>query len=70
MKLLGTRDLQTSYGISARTLEGWRIRGLGPPFVRLGGRVYYRRLDVESWIASNLRRRTADKPLSENNPQP
>jgi hypothetical protein len=37
------------------TLANWRSAGKGPPYVKLGGRVYYRRGDLEHWIASNLR---------------
>jgi len=67
--LLGVRDLESRLGISRRTLELWRWNGKGPPYVKLGGRVFYRPVDVEAWIASNLRHRT-DRQLFENNPQP
>jgi hypothetical protein len=36
--------------LSARTLEGLRLRGTGPPFVRLNRAVRYRREDVIAWI--------------------
>jgi predicted DNA-binding transcriptional regulator AlpA len=36
--------------LSARTLEGMRIRGGGPAFVRLTRAVRYRRSDVIAWI--------------------
>jgi hypothetical protein len=34
-------------GVSQRTLEGWRYRGKGPAYLRLGGRIVYRLTDVE-----------------------
>lgn len=39
-------------GISASTIRGWRLAGIGPPFVRLGGLVRYRRSEVERWISA------------------
>ena len=40
--------------LSERTLERHRLTGTGPQFVRLGRRVFYRREDVEEWIAANV----------------
>lgn len=37
------------WGISTRTLEGWRYRNQGPNFVRIGGRVRYRLSDIEDF---------------------
>jgi hypothetical protein len=30
-------------GISVRTLQAWRVRGSGPPYVKIGRAVRYRR---------------------------
>lgn len=38
---VGTRAAAALLGISARTLEGLRARGEGPPCVRIGRRVVY-----------------------------
>lgn len=46
--------------ISARTLQGWRLRGGGPQFVKLGGRVLYRESDLLTWIESRTRASTSD----------
>jgi hypothetical protein len=36
---------------SERSLEAWRRRGFGPPFIRVSPRaVRYRRRDVERWL--------------------
>lgn len=37
------------WGISTRTLEGWRYRQKGPNFVKIGGRVRYRLSDLEDF---------------------
>jgi Helix-turn-helix domain len=44
---LNQKQLARRLGVSARTLEGWRYRGKGPAYLRLGGRIAYRIVDVE-----------------------
>ena len=39
--------------ISIRTLQAWRLRRSGPPYVQLGRAVRYRRSDLMGWIDSN-----------------
>jgi hypothetical protein len=46
---------------SERTLEAYRVKGGGPPFIVIGKRgVRYRRGDVQDWIAARRRRSTSD----------
>lgn len=35
--------------VTVRTLANWRSAGLGPPFVKVGGRILYRKCLVEKW---------------------
>lgn len=35
-----------------KTLQAWRCRGGGPPFIKVGRLVKYRPQDVEAWIES------------------
>ena len=35
--------------VTASTLTTWRSRKLGPPYVKVGGRVLYPLSDVEAW---------------------
>ena len=44
--------------LTVNTLEKWRVRGEGPPFVKVGGRVRYRRSDVLAWIEENTKAAT------------
>jgi transcriptional regulator with XRE-family HTH domain len=44
---LNQKQLAQRLGVSQRTLEGWRHRGRGPAYLRLGGRIAYRLADVE-----------------------
>ena len=47
-------------GLSPATLETLRCRGGGPPFVKLGRRVVYRREDLEAWVTRSRRLSTSD----------
>ena len=44
-------------GFTVRCLQGWRYRGGGPPYHRIGGRIRYRRLDLADW--AHLGRRSS-----------
>jgi hypothetical protein len=42
-------------GVEPRTLEGWRLRGYGPRFVRISPRcIRYRPKDIERWLAKQV----------------
>jgi excisionase family DNA binding protein len=40
---------------SLRTLDRERADGRGCPFVRIGGRIRYRRADVDAFVAAHVR---------------
>lgn len=46
--------------LKPNTLERWRSDGGGPVFVKVGGRVFYRREDLDDFIESRRRKSTAD----------
>lgn len=48
-------DLSRRWRLSPRTLERWRWLKLGPPYVKVGGRVLYRLDDIEAHEAPNRR---------------
>lgn len=52
---LNQNDLASRWNISPRTLERWRWLKLGPPYLKLGGRVAYRLEDIEAYEAEQLR---------------
>lgn len=35
---------------SVRTLEAWRRQGKGPPWLKVQGRIRYRRTSVRDWV--------------------
>ncbi len=55
---LNQRQLADRWGVSTRTLEGWRWRGEGPTYLKLGGRVVYRLEDVQQFEAQHLHTNT------------
>ena len=58
--LLTTQQLAAWLGVSYQTLEIGRSRkgNVWPPFIRLSGRVRYRRADVRAWLATRMHRDT------------
>lgn len=57
---LKTKQAAALLALSPRTLEGYRCRGGGPVFSRLGGSVRYLRAHVLAWAASRRVRSTSD----------
>ena len=57
---LSVREAAEYLGLSPRTLDRYRVSGDGPVFYRFGGRVRYRREDLDGWAASRRRRSTSD----------
>lgn len=48
---LWPQDLTASkLGVAKVTLAAWRRKMTGPPWVKIGKRVYYRPTDVNEWI--------------------
>jgi hypothetical protein len=50
----------TRLNLSKRTLQAWRTRGDGPPFVKLGRAVRYDPRQTDEWLTTRARRHTAD----------
>lgn len=60
-ELLTTAQAAERLGLAEKTLEAWRWRGGGPPFVRLSARaVRYRPEDLQTWVAERVRTSTSD----------
>jgi hypothetical protein len=53
--LLTARECADYRRCSLRTLDRERERGEGCPYVRIGGRIYYRVCDVDQFITAHLR---------------
>lgn len=60
MTLLTTEQASKLVRLSRRTLEGLRVRGGGPVYRKLAGRVFYTFSDLVAWIESQARASTSD----------
>ncbi|WP_246661613.1 helix-turn-helix domain-containing protein [Tardiphaga sp. vice304] len=39
--------------VSPRTLQNWRIKGVGPSYIRAGRMIRYRSKDLTIWLTAN-----------------
>lgn len=58
--LLTTTDAAEHLGWRPNTLEKLRVRGEGPPFVKLGRSVRYRACDIEAYVAARVVNSTSE----------
>ena len=62
--LLTTQQLAEIFQTSPRTIEGWRVTGGGPPFLRVGGRsVRYRWGAALEWLKPRLAQSTSEEAV-------
>lgn len=59
-RYLNTHQAGEYLGLSPRTLDRYRVKGGGPVYHRLGGRVRYLVADLEAWAESRRRTSTSD----------
>lgn len=53
--LLHETEAARFLSLSVRSLQGWRVKGGGPPFVKIGRRaVRYRRRELIAWAEASL----------------
>jgi hypothetical protein len=50
---LDEHEVARRSSISVRTLQGWRLKGRGPRFVRAHRKVLYPRIEFETWLRSD-----------------
>ena len=62
MSFMTTQQAADKLGISKRTLEGMRLRGSGPAYVKVGRLVRYTDELLEQWLLSNQRVSTSEAP--------
>ena len=59
--LLDESEAADYLGLSPRTLQNWRVRGGGPDYVKLSGRmVCYRLVDLNDWVAESIQNSTSE----------
>jgi len=58
--LLTAAELAAWFGMSVEWVDIGRSEGYGPPFVKLGRLVRYRRSDVKAWLLARTHHATAE----------
>ena len=53
-RLLKPDEVADLLGVPKTTIYGWRYRGEGPPGLRVGRHLRYRRRDLDHWIESRI----------------
>ena len=51
-KLMNTNELAEYLGIAVSTIADYRLKGIGPVYVKIGHLVRYRKADVDNWVAN------------------
>jgi len=51
-KFIDEKQFCADLGISSVTATKWRAKAEGPPFIKVGRLVRYRRVDVDAWLES------------------
>lgn len=64
---LSTHEAAVHLGLKDQTLRAWRLRGVGPPYHRLGShpraRCIYKLADLEAWLAERRFSSTAEETV-------
>jgi len=70
-QLLTTEEASTVCGLAVSTLEKRRVYSTdGPPFVKLGRKVLYRRQDLLRWVVAHVQQPLPPAPPSPPGPPP
>ena len=60
-QLLTTAEAAEHLRLKPHTLENMRWLGTGPPYLKLGGRVFYHRADLKKWCDQARQRSSGRK---------
>lgn len=58
------KGLAQKWGISFRTLQKWRWLSVGPPYIKIGGRVRYSPENIKSFEEERSRLHKSSNPSS------
>ncbi len=62
-------ELARRWKLSPRTLERWRWQGIGPQYLRVGGRILYRLEDIETYEGASVREPSSAPSYPQSNNQ-
>ena len=60
--LLSPEELASNLEISPATLATWRCLHVGPPFLKVGRKIWYPKERVNAWLAAKLQKVTWNSP--------
>lgn len=60
-ELYTTRNVSGLTKQSPKTLEAWRLKGYGPPYLKIGRLVRYRGRDIRLWLDASTRHSTSEE---------
>ncbi|MBF0423413.1 MAG: helix-turn-helix domain-containing protein [Magnetococcales bacterium] len=46
-------QLARRWGINPKTLQNWRCKGIGPPYIKIGGHILYRQEEIDAYEADH-----------------
>lgn len=50
--LIPEKQFAKEFGRTHRTIQRWRAERIGPPYIKVGNRVFYRREAIDEWLLS------------------
>jgi len=53
-------DAADYMGLAPSTMRAWRVRGRGPRYYKIGGRVFYKQDDLDAWIEAQVHCSTSE----------
>ncbi len=53
-QLLSVKQLAERWSLTPHTLMAWRKKNKGPPFMRIGQKIFYKLADVELFEDNNI----------------
>lgn len=59
IKLIDEKAAAAALAVSVRTLQAWRVRGGGPPYVKAGRSVRYNTATLEQWTQDRVQAHTS-----------
>lgn len=63
--LIDETQLATLLGVSVHTIKKWRYTGIGPAFLKIQGSVFYRRSELDQYIAAQVSHRPVHSRVSD-----
>jgi hypothetical protein len=60
-ELIDEQTLSERLNVKPRTLQGWRLRGEGPPYIKVGRLVRYRPVDIQRYLNEQTRHSTSQE---------